>query len=56
LTIQFEVMPDGARCVRVFGANLRFGNRLVVFNENGKMTGSGTHVAGPCKPTWPEKA
>ena len=52
LTIQFEVMPDGDKRLRFFGPKLQFGNRELVFNENGKMAGSGTHLAGLCKPTW----
>ena len=52
LTIQFETMPDGDKRLRLFGPKLQFGNRELVFNENGEMTGSGTHVAGRCRPTW----
>ena len=52
LAIQFEVMPDGDRRLRLFGSSLRFGNRELVFNEGGKMAGSGTHLAGHCKPAW----
>ena len=56
LAIQFEVMPDGDRRLRLFGSILRFGNRELVFNESGKMSGSGTHTTGLCKPTWGEPA
>lgn len=52
LTIQFEVMPDGDRCLRLFGPSLHFGNRELIFDEVGKMTGSGTHTGGLCKPAW----
>lgn len=55
LTIQFEVMPDGDRRLRLFGPGLRFGNRVLIFDENGRMSGSGTHLAGHCKPTWTEE-
>ena len=55
LTIQFEVMPDGDKRLRLFGPCLRFGNRELIFNERGEMSGSGTHVGGQCKPTWLEK-
>jgi hypothetical protein len=53
LTFQFEVVPDStARYrLRIFG-DLPFGNREILFDVNGKEAGSGTALAGLCKPTW----
>jgi hypothetical protein len=53
LTIQFEVVPDStARYrLRIFG-DLPFGNREILFDAGGKEAGSGTALAGLCKPTW----
>ena len=56
LTFQFEVIPHStARYrLRIFG-DIPFGNRELIFNEAGEMSGSGTFTSGLCKPTWFEK-
>ena len=53
LTFQFEVVPDSTARYRlcIFG-DLPFGNREILFDVNGKEAGSGTALAGLCKPTW----
>lgn len=51
LVFQFETMPDGDKRLRIFGG-IRFGNRELIFNECGEMTGAGTHLGSLCKPTW----
>jgi hypothetical protein len=55
LTFQFEVMPDGKPRLRVFGDKLRFGNREIIFDENGEEAGAGTATAGLCRPAWLER-
>jgi hypothetical protein len=52
LTFQFEVMPDGEMRFRIFGKSLPFGNREIIFDEDGTEAGSGTATAGLCRPAW----
>ena len=55
LTFQFEVVPDDADApyhLRIFGDNLPFGNREILFGSDGRTCASGTATAGLCKPTW----
>ena len=51
LTFQFEVTPSGERQLRIYG-DLPYGNREIVFDQNGQKAGSGTFVAGLCRPAW----
>jgi hypothetical protein len=53
LTFQFEAMPgsDAPFRLRIFG-NLPYGNREILFNAKGEEAGSGTLLAGLCKPSW----
>ena len=54
LTFQFEVVEDDAESpyrLRIFG-ELPFGNREILFSAEGEQSGSGTFLAGQCKPTW----
>ena len=53
LTFQFEVIQGStARYrLRVFG-DIRFGNREILFDNEGKEAGAGTAVSGFCRPTW----
>lgn len=51
LTFQFEVDPTGKRRFRIFG-NLPFGNREIIFDQNGKEAGAGTAMTGLCRPAW----
>jgi hypothetical protein len=52
LSFQFEVLPSGRRAMRIFGADLPYGNREVIFDEAGDFDGIGVAPAGPKKPTW----
>jgi len=51
LTLQFEC--DGGRLRLVIaGAALKFGNREILFDEDGREAGAGTLVGEFRKPTW----
>ena len=53
VTIQFELRPDGMVALRMFGDVLTCGNRELLFApEDGRLTATGTHMTGLCKPTW----
>lgn len=52
LTFQFEVLPNGEPRFRIFGKDLPFGNREIIFDEDGIEAGSGTATAGLCRPAW----
>lgn len=59
LTVQFEVKKgiQGGQVVdetvmRLMGESLPFGNREIVFDENGKETAAGTAARGLCRPSW----
>lgn len=51
LTIQFEMLPDGEPRLRLFGENLPFGNREIMFHRDGTEAGAGT-CTGLCRPAW----
>lgn len=53
LTFQFEMKPgsDAPVRLRIFG-NLPFGNREILFDEDGKEAGAGTALVGSCRPSW----
>lgn len=51
ITLQFEVAPDGAPSLRLYG-DFEFGNRDMSFSLEGENTGAGTLVSGLCKPAW----
>ncbi len=54
LTIQFETMPDDPQDtfrLRIFG-DLPFGNREILFGQDGQRTGTGVALSGSCRPTW----
>lgn len=51
ITLQFEVAPNGTKRLRLFG-DLPFGNREIIFDQEGNEAGSGTLLTGLCKPTW----
>lgn len=54
LTIQFESMPgsDAPVRMRIFADNLPYGNREILFDQDGREAGAGTFLAGLCRPTW----
>jgi hypothetical protein len=55
LTFQFEIMPDGEPRFRIFGKALPFGNREIIFDDEGAEAGSGTATSGLCRPAWMER-
>lgn len=54
LTIQFAVSDDPAAPMRlrIHGDALPAGNREIIFDCNGEEAGSGTAMAGACRPSW----
>jgi hypothetical protein len=56
LTLQFEVVEGtaGKFRLRVFGDNVPFGNRKILFGANGAHVGGGTFSSGECVPGWLE--
>ena len=55
MTFQFEVMPNGEPRFRIFGKALPFGNREIIFDDEGTEAGSGTATSGLCRPAWMER-
>lgn len=53
LTLQFIHKPDTDAPFRlyIFG-NLPYGNREILFDENGTEAGAGTALTDSCRPTW----
>jgi hypothetical protein len=51
LTLQFEAREDGGCRLTIYG-NLRFGNREIIFDGNGREAASGTSLRGMCRPSW----
>ncbi len=54
LTLQFETVSDDLQepyRLRIFG-DLPLGNREILFGRDGQRSGSGTALAGSCRPTW----
>ncbi len=53
LTFQFVHVPESDAPIRllIFG-DLSFGNREILFDKNGVEAGSGTLIAGSCRPSW----
>jgi hypothetical protein len=56
LTLQFEVVEGtaGKFRLRVFGDNVPFGNREILFGANGAHVGGGTFTGSECLPGWLE--
>lgn len=54
LTFQFELKPGTDAPVRlhIFGNELPFGSREILFDATGAEAGSGTSLGGACRPTW----
>ena len=51
LTLLFEKMPSGLTKLSIFG-DLPYGNREIIFNEDGAEAGGGTCLRGDCYPSW----
>ena len=51
LTLKFERRPDGLMALKIFG-DLPYGNRDLLFKEDGGLAAAGTAVAGCTKPSW----
>ena len=56
LTLQFERRDDGTTKLRIYGKNLPFGNREIVFDADGKPEGSGVFLGELCRPSWLKQA
>lgn len=54
LIMQFKQMGNGGFELNIFG-DLPLGNRTLVFDKNGELAGSGTHLGGCTRPTWIEE-
>ena len=52
LTFQFESMSDGCSKLLIVGASLPFGNREIIFGENGEECGAGTGLCCTPRPSW----
>ena len=51
LTLQIEAMGDGKTKLKIFG-DIPFGNREIIFDQNGKEAATGTAVTAPCRASW----
>lgn len=51
LTFQFEAMGDGKTKLKIFG-KLPFGNREIIFDENGNEAATGIAVTASCRASW----
>lgn len=51
LTFQFEIRPDGRPQILIFGAALPYGNREILFDENGVEAAAGTTTRA-CRAAW----
>jgi hypothetical protein len=52
LTFQFELEADGLIKFRIYGDDLPYGNREIIFDQDGHEAGAGTAVRGLCRPGW----
>jgi len=53
LTLRFEVLPSGEPVLRLYGAILPHGNRLIRFSHAGDFEHMATSVLGTERPNWP---
>jgi hypothetical protein len=51
LTIQFLVL-NGQPRIRLWGANLPFGNREILFEQGGGVVGTGTGICAAPQASW----
>jgi hypothetical protein len=55
LTLQFELRDDGTTKLRIYGRDLPFGNREIIFDAEGKEEGAGVFTGELCRPSWLRK-
>lgn len=55
LTMRFEVLPSGEPVLRLYGAILPHGNRLIRFSRAGEFQHMATSVLGTERPNWPHR-
>jgi hypothetical protein len=55
LTFRFEVLPSGEQVLRIYGATLPHGNRLIRFSSSGELVQLATSVLGTERPNWPHE-
>jgi hypothetical protein len=51
LILQFECLDGRARVV-IAGESLPFGNREILFDDNGRQAGAGTLIGAFRRPSW----
>jgi hypothetical protein len=56
LTLQFEVLPTGEPILRLYGAHLPHGNRVIRFTRDGELQHMATSVLGLERPNWPSRS
>jgi hypothetical protein len=56
LTLRFEVLPTGEPILRLFGAILPHGNRVIRFTQSGELQHMATSVLGLERPNWPSRS
>lgn len=52
LTLQFERRDDGTTKLRIYGRDLPFGNREIIFDKDGKEGAAGVFTGELCRPSW----
>ena len=53
LTLRFETLPTGEPVLRLYGAILPHGNRVIRFSQAGEVKHLATSVLGTERPNWP---
>jgi hypothetical protein len=56
LTLRFEVLPTGEPILRLYGAQLPHGNRVIRFTCAGELQHMATSVLGSERPNWPSRS
>ena len=51
LTLQFEIRDNETTKLLIYG-DLPYGNRELVFDQQGEMTASGVALGYVCRPSW----
>lgn len=55
LTFAFDVLPSGEPVLRIYGAILPHGNRILRFSQSGNLEHLATSVLGTERPNWPRE-